>query len=196
MEKVAPTTQAQSMEEKGLQLLKASVVTKVSPTLLLVKTQTGEGWHKIELTKGDWTCDCDLEKAANGYCPHIYASILYLATSRIEISDEDNPMELATLRCRYCGSVDVSRAGFRYNSRGIVRRIFCSECKRKFSILYTEAQTSTHPSGVLWLLAEISMITSKLSELITGLSEALESNSKRLEGNDSSLSQRTQVGES
>jgi len=62
--------------------------------------------------------------------------------------------------------------GFRYNARGIARRYFCNECRRKFSVPYVEPHAAPGlPSGTLWLLTQVAMLTSKLNELLSDLEE-------------------------
>ncbi len=93
-------------------------------------------------------------------CKHRYAVRLTAVSLRVQ-----EPADDTSLVCRYCGSPDVSRCGFRYNAYGISRRLRCNECLRKFSIKYTNSADKS-PSELTWLLAEIGMVLTKLEELI------------------------------
>jgi hypothetical protein len=72
----------------------------------------------------------------------------------------------------------VARCGFRYNARGIARRYRCNECQRKFSIIHIVTTPDARPSDLLWLLNEIGMLTSKLTELLAELNNRIESASQ------------------
>ena len=59
----------------------------------------------------------------------------------------------------------------------------CNECQRKFSIAYVEAASFGAPSGILWLLTQIGMLTSKLNDLLTDLNNKIpEASSANLTG--------------
>ncbi len=62
---------------------------------------------------------------------HIYASQLARNAQRsfeTEVKQEDE----VHLLCRYCGSPDLRKCGFRYNAHGIAHRYYCYQCQRKF----------------------------------------------------------------
>ena len=143
---------------------------------------------------GQWTCDCDAVDASGtlGNCPHVYAALLSSATHRVELEESSEVAEERPIRCRYCGSPDISKVGFRYNARGISRRYLCNECRRKFSVAYVEPQAVVGlPSGALWLLSQIAMITAKLNDLLRDLDERIASeqtdNKLPQAGSDSSI---------
>jgi hypothetical protein len=94
------------------------------------------------------------------------------------------PRDGSNLKCRYCGSPDVARCGFRYNTRGIARRYRCNECERKFSIPHVQNDSAAQPSELAWLLNEIGMLTSKLSELLSALNNRMELIETHKSGND------------
>jgi len=108
----------------------------------------------------------------------VYAALLSSAAYRSDADGVNEEVEEKerTLRCRYCGSPDISRVGFRYNARGISRGYLCNECRRKFSILYVEPSSALGaPAGVLWLLSQVAMLASKLSELLKDLERTISS---------------------
>ena len=151
-----------SLSQKGFELLKENKVRRISPTHFLVKTDDGVGSFVVELHDGKWTCDC-IPKSEE--CQHRYAVRLASVSTRIQEQTVDD----TKLVCRYCGSPDVSRCGFRYNAYGISRRLRCNECLRKFSVKYTDTN-ERNPSEITWLLAEVGMVLTKLEELIERVS--------------------------
>ena len=151
-----------SLNQKGFELFKTNRVRRINSTHFLVKTENDVGWFVVELQEGKWACDCDRELEE---CQHRYAVRLAAVSSRLQEQDT----EVTKLVCRYCGSPDISRCGFRYNAYGISRRLRCNECLRKFSVKYTDSSES-NPSEMTWLLAEIGMILTKLEELIERIS--------------------------
>jgi hypothetical protein len=81
--------------------------------------------------------------------------------------EEDEPQ----LRCRYCGTPDISSCGYRYNAYGIRKRYRCNECLRKFSVRYVERKhQGGPPSEIIWVLSEVGMILNKLEALMERLS--------------------------
>jgi len=149
-----------TLRQEGFTIYQANKIKRLSPTQFLVKTETGIGSFLVELRDGAWNCDCDPQRDD---CQHRYAVRLSSNVARL-VQDE---AEESKLKCRYCGSPDVSRCGFRYNAYGISRRYRCNECQRKFSIKYSDGSCSSRvPSETIWLLSEISMILTKLEDLI------------------------------
>jgi hypothetical protein len=60
-----------------------------------------------------------------------------------------------------------SYCGFRYNARGIARRYFCNECRRKFSIKYfgpiDQKKASTE---LLWTMNQVAAAMARLDDLL------------------------------
>jgi hypothetical protein len=158
----------------GYRIFKDGLVRRFNPTLFAVRKEDKKGWFLVELRDGQWACDCGAGDASGtlGNCPHVYAALLSSATQRVELEESSEVAEERPIRCRYCGSPDISKVGFRYNARGISRRYLCNECRRKFSVPYVEPH-AVHglPSGTLWLLTQVAMLTSKLNELLSDLEE-------------------------
>jgi len=150
---------------EGFEIFKKGLVRRLSTTHYVAKTVSAEAWQLIELKNGKWNCDCQVDE-----CVHLYATQLHRSTSRLQPEQIDE----RNLKCRYCGSPDVARCGFRYNARGITRRYRCNDCQRKFSIPHALSATNGKPIEVVWLLNEVGMLTSKLLDLLTELNGRLE----------------------
>jgi DNA-directed RNA polymerase subunit RPC12/RpoP len=157
----------------GYKLFRTGLIKRFNPCLFAVKREDNQGWFLVELKDGKWKCDCNTYDEHEHTCPHIYAALLSSATSSVDVEEPPETAEEKLLRCRYCGSPDIRKVGFRYNAHGIARRYMCNECYRKFSVAYVEATSFGAPSGVLWLLTQIGMLTSKLNDLLVDLSNKI-----------------------
>ncbi|HYW01833.1 MAG TPA: hypothetical protein VE862_10195 [Candidatus Acidoferrum sp.] len=153
--------------EEGFQLFRKGLVRRLSSTHYLAKVAAHEGWKLIELRDGKWNCDCNSKEAP---CAHLHAAQLLRTTSRVPTEQIDG----AFLKCRYCSSPDIARCGFRYNARGISRRYRCNDCQRKFSIPHIQNTLQTNPSQLVWLLNEVGMLTTKLTELLSELNNRID----------------------
>jgi transposase-like protein len=158
----------------GYNLFRKGAVRRFNPSLFAVRREDDKGWFLVELKEGKWNCDCRVNDETDGYCEHVYAALLSSATDAVQSEEPYETAEEKTMKCRYCSSPDISRVGFRYNVHGISRRYLCNQCYRKFSIPYIEPQASLGaPSGTLWLLNQIAMLTSKLTDLLKDLDQRI-----------------------
>jgi len=174
--------------QRGYKIFREGAVRRFNPSLFAVRREDGEGWFLVELKEGTWVCDCNTALASGNaqHCAHIYAALLSSAMHRVSLEESCETTEEKPLKCRYCGSLDISRVGFRYNARGISRRYLCNECRRKFSVPYVEPETALGvPSGTLWLLSQVAMLTSKLNDLLRDLDQRVtsERDSKSIRSN-------------
>ncbi|MCJ7457227.1 hypothetical protein MUP07_10895 [Candidatus Bathyarchaeota archaeon] len=167
-------------DRSGYKLFREGSVRRLNPALFAVRREDGRGWVMVELKEGKWVCDGEDHNAGNenDRCPHVYAALLSSMTQKAVSDQTDDELEARSIKCRYCGSPNISRVGFRYNARGISRRYICNECRRKFSVPYVEPQGAVGlPSGTLWLLSQVAMLTSKLNDLLKDLDERIASHS-------------------
>lgn len=173
-----PRVDGEVGNQLGYRLFREGSVRRFNPCLFAVRREDRKGWYLVELKNGKWVCDCISEgsKSAADECAHIYAALLSSATDHIDSEESSETSEERPIKCRYCGSPDISRVGFRYNARGISRRYLCNECRRKFSVPYVEPQGAIGlPSGTLWLLSQVAMLTSKLNDLLKDLEDRIAS---------------------
>ena len=162
------------IRKKGFDLYcTEKAVRRLTNDITAVKTNL-EGCRIVELKDGRWLCDCFHYAQGREFCEHVYAAQLARRSNR-SFETEMSPSDEISLRCRYCGSPDISRCGFRYNARGISRRYYCHECERKFSIRIVESQQAiaSVPAEVVWLLDEVGLQVSKLNGLLTQLDSRL-----------------------
>ena len=158
------------IREIGFKIFKDNLIRRLSSKHYVVKSQATEGWHIVEIKQGKWVCDCT---STEDFCQHLYAAKLCRSTAKLQPEQFDE----TNLKCRYCGSPDVSKCGFRYNSRGISRRYRCSDCQRKFSIRIAE-NSMKKPSEIVWLLNEVGLLTTKLTDLLCELNLRIENAEK------------------
>ena len=148
----------------GFELFTQGKVRRLAQGIYAVKADVGS--FVAEIQEGRWKCDCDALQDES--CSHIYAAQLSRLT--IQTSNEDDK----PLRCRYCGSPDILGCGFRYNARGISRRYFCNECRRKFSIKYIGQDATTNPpSELTWLLNELSVTLPRIDDILCEINTKL-----------------------
>ena len=156
------TEQDIALKERGFEIFRSGRIRRLTPTQFVTPNNNGNGSYIIEIQDGKWLCDCNPQLQE---CEHRFAAQLASAIVRAAPSELDEH----PLKCRYCGSPDVARCGYRYNSYGIAQRYRCNECLRKFSVKYSNTRANA-PSEMIWLLAEIGMILTKLESLIEAAS--------------------------
>ncbi len=156
-----------TLREEGFAIFKNGMVRRLAPTHYVVKSQGSNGWHLIELKDGKWGCDCQSDGPA---CSHLYATQFHRYASQ----DKQEDFDEAHLKCRYCGSIDIARCGFRYNARGIARRFRCNDCQRKFSIPHVQNRTESKPAEIVWLINEVGMLITRLNDLLSELNSKLD----------------------
>jgi hypothetical protein len=156
-----------NIKEEGFELFKTGMIRRLSPSHYVVKSQSANGWHLVELKDGVWTCDCSLSGVP---CVHVYAMQLHRYGSK---TNEDESDQLH-VKCRYCSSIDVAGCGFRYSAKGIARRYFCRDCHRKFSIPYVQSNPNK-PNELSWLLNEVGFLLGKLNETVSRINSKLDS---------------------
>lgn len=161
------------IKKLGFELFTNGSVRRLTTNIFTVKSRS-EGSYVIENKEGHWTCDCPGHNQENEFCEHIYASQLNRSSNK-KWDKEIEPFSESSLKCRFCGSPDLRRAGFRFGVRGLKRRYFCNECERKFSIRIVESQQEINniPKEVVWLLGEVGIQVSRLNELLMRLDSKL-----------------------
>jgi len=136
-------------------------VRRLATGIFAVRSES-QGSYLVESKEGRWVCDCGSQEEI---CAHVFAAQLSKLTNQIAPSLPESLDE--SLRCRYCGSPDLNRCGYRYNATGVARRYFCNGCRRKFSVKYMGANAvSGTPSELLWLLNEIGLALARLNDLL------------------------------
>jgi putative transposase len=124
---------------RAYSLLAHNKVDKINDFTYRVWSQKGNG-HYIVVREGlEWKCECPDFTLNHVVCKHIHAVEQFSLNERRAIPLEkegDNLCEEVepVLVCKFCGSENIVRRGFRSTQRGKVQRFYCKDCKRKFVV--------------------------------------------------------------
>jgi len=124
---------------RAYSLLAHNKVNKINGFTYRVWSQSGKG-HYIVVREGlEWKCECPDFAFNHVVCKHIHAVEQYELNERNTVSFEKEGDDLCeveepVLVCKFCGSENVIKRGFRKTQKGRVRRYFCKDCKRKFVV--------------------------------------------------------------
>jgi putative transposase len=125
---------------RAYSLLAHGKVDKISDFAYRVWSQTEEGKHYIVIREGlKWKCECSDFLFNQVVCKHIHAVEQYrLNEQAVSLSEKEGEnlceIEETQLVCKFCGSQNTIKRGFRNTERGKVQRFFCKDCKRFFVV--------------------------------------------------------------
>lgn len=124
---------------RAYSLLAQGKVDKISDFAYRVWSQSGNG-HYIVVREGlEWKCECPDFAFNQVVCKHIHAVEQYELNQRTLFSFESEDESLCepdepVLACKFCGSENIVKRGYRNTQRGKVQRFFCKDCKHKFIV--------------------------------------------------------------
>ncbi len=125
---------------RAYSLLAHDKVDKINDFTYRVWSQTGEGRHYIVIRKGlEWKCECPDFMINHVVCKHIHAVEQFSLNEQSafpsgkEAETVCEPEESVTT-CKFCGSENVVKRGFRNTQKGKVQRFFCKDCERFFIV--------------------------------------------------------------
>jgi transposase-like protein len=126
---------------RAYSLLAHGKVDKISDFAYRVWSQTEEGKHYIVIREGlDWKCECADFVFNHVTCKHIHAveqiRLNEQAAFSLEKEGENLCKEIESPEsvCKFSGSQNIVKRGYRKTQNGKVQRFFCNDCKRKFII--------------------------------------------------------------
>jgi transposase-like protein len=124
---------------RAYSLLAHGKVDKISDFAYRVWSQTEEGKHYIVIREGlEWKCECADFMLNHVVCKHIHAVEQFSLNERSAFPSEKEVETVCepeqVLTCKFCGSENVVKRGFRNTERGKVQRFFCKDCKRFFIV--------------------------------------------------------------
>jgi len=125
---------------RAYSLLAHGKVDKISDFAYRVWSQTEEGKHYIVVREGlEWKCECPDFVLTSVTCKHIHAVEQFRLNERstsLSVLEGENlcKIEEPVLVCKFCGSENIVKRGFRITEKGRVQRFFCNDCKRKFVV--------------------------------------------------------------
>jgi transposase-like protein len=125
---------------RAYSLLVHGKVDKISDFAYRVWSQTEEGKHYIVVREGlEWKCECPDFVLNHVVCKHIHAiQQIRLNEQAVSVPEKEGEnlceIEQPVLVCKFCGSQNTVKRGFRNTERGKVQRFFCKDCKRFFIV--------------------------------------------------------------
>jgi transposase-like protein len=125
---------------RAYSLLAHGKVDKISDFAYRIWSQTEEGKHYIVVREGlEWKCECPDFVLNRVVCKHIHAIEQYRLNEQdafVSKKEGENLCEIEepVLVCKFCGSENIVKRGYRKTERGKVQRFFCNDCKRKFIV--------------------------------------------------------------
>jgi transposase-like protein len=125
---------------RAYSLLAHGKVDKISDFAYRVWSQTEEGMHYVVIREGlEWKCECPDFVLNHVVCKHVHAIEQYrLNEQGVSLSEKEGEnlceIEEPVLVCKFCGSENIVKRGYRNTQNGKVQRFFCNDCKRKFII--------------------------------------------------------------
>jgi transposase-like protein len=125
---------------RAYSLLAHNKIDKISDFAYRVWSQTEEGKHYIVVREGlEWKCECPDFVLNHVVCKHIHAvEQIRLNEQGVSLSEKEGEnlceIEEPFLVCKFCGSQNTVKRGFRNTERGKVQRFFCKDCKRFFIV--------------------------------------------------------------
>lgn len=112
----------------GLAILARGGQIKRSSSGFLVRSQSTRSWYEVLWDGRRWSCQCRFNRKTHGTCKHIYA-ILFEQKFTVNTAATELAME-----CPSCQKSDhVVRHGWYRNNSGLVQRLLCTRCGRKFT---------------------------------------------------------------
>jgi len=123
---------------RAYSLLAHGKVDKISDFAYRVWSQTDSGQHYIVVREGlEWKCECPDFAFNHVVCKHIHAvEQIRLNEQGVSPSEKEGEklyeIEEPVLVCKFCGSENIVKRGYRNTQNGKVQRFFCNDCKRKF----------------------------------------------------------------
>jgi len=117
---------------RGMEIVaRGGFIKRVSDSRYLVRSQSGNGWYKVEWRNGKWICECPDYVARKEACKHVYAVTFLLKLPHILLTN----LNYELLNCPRCEAApeEIISIGVRRNKSGVTRRFNCKSCGYKFS---------------------------------------------------------------
>jgi len=95
--------QAQTREERGLNIFELGKVKRVTQDEYLVTSRSGNGTYHVSRIEAKWVCECLDHKLRSVSCKHIYATI-FSTTLREKISSQNFAPDADTGRTEHASN--------------------------------------------------------------------------------------------
>jgi putative transposase len=123
-------------ELRGLAILAmGNQVKRIDSSTYHVRSQSGNGLYSVARKGLEWTCECPDFIYRHAVCKHIHA-VQFSLNLRQRVTSEnlgfENVCTEGAHACKYCGSTNVIKRGFRKKKGCRVQRFSCRGCGKRF----------------------------------------------------------------
>jgi len=130
--------EADSRELRGLAILaQGSQIIRLSGLRYKVRSQSGNGSYLVAMNNfREWTCEWPDYTFRHVTCKHIHA-VKFSLNLRRRITSENLDLSAPTIApeiCKFCGSAELVRRGFRKTKTGRIQRFSCKNCSHRFVV--------------------------------------------------------------
>ena len=115
-------------EERGQAIAeKSGQIWRHSDSVYRVKSQSGNGFYRVERNELGWKCSCPDHQTRGVECKHIIAVKLSFAIRKQVEKVRITPINSNVNLCAYCGSPLIVKDGIRHNDYGDIQVYYCKE---------------------------------------------------------------------
>lgn len=122
---------------RGMAILAiAGQIEKIDEQTFKVKSQSNNSFYIVTNYNNTYRCTCPDHRKNNHKvdCKHIHAiKFKQIWGNSMELLDTYKMLDEKHI-CRFCGSENIERHGFRYNKDGKKQRYLCRDCNKRFVV--------------------------------------------------------------
>jgi len=123
-------------ELRGLAILAmGNQIKRIDSSTYRVRSQSGNGWYLIARKGLEWVCECPDFVHRHVICKHIH-TVQFSLNLRQRVASENlgfgSVSSEEVSACKYCGSTNVIKRGFRKKKGCRVQRFSCKDCGKRF----------------------------------------------------------------
>jgi len=122
-------------ELRGLAILAmGNQIKRINASTYRVRSQSRNSWYSVVRKGFDWVCQCPDFIYRHTVCKHIHA-VQFSLNLRQRVTSENLGFENVCSEvsaCKYCGSTNLMKRGFRKRKGNRVQRFSCKDCGKRF----------------------------------------------------------------
>jgi len=125
-------------ELRGLAILaRGNQIKRIDASAYRVASQSGNGSYSVVRKGIEWVCECPDFIYRHTVCKHIHA-VQFSLNLRQRVASEnlgfENVYSEEVSACKYCGSTNIMKRGFRKKKGSRVQRFSCKDCRKRFVV--------------------------------------------------------------
>ena len=121
-------------EERGKTIAETKgQIWRYSDGVYRVKSQSGNGFYRVEKNDMGWKCTCPDHMNRGVECKHIIAVKLSFAI-REKVRANVTLDPVVVTNCPVCNSANLRKSGIRHNKETNIQRYVCLDCGKRFSV--------------------------------------------------------------